>query len=123
MPEPYILTSIPKIERSYLAQFRFGILPLHIETGRYIGRPIHERICIVCGPDANEVEDEIHFLLKCSKYNDLRQCLFIKAYNKNNDFNTFTDDEKLIFLLNNAYIYTARYIYNAFQRRKSIIYN
>ena len=49
---------------------------------------IHERICIVCGPDANEVEDELHFLLKCSKYNDLRQCLFIKAYNKNNDFNT-----------------------------------
>ena len=33
--EPYVLSNIPKYKRSLFAQFRSGILPLHIETGRY----------------------------------------------------------------------------------------
>ena len=32
--EPYIACNLPRYQRSLLAQLRFGILPLRIETGR-----------------------------------------------------------------------------------------
>ena len=32
--EPYIASNLPQYQRSLLAQLRFGILPLSIETGR-----------------------------------------------------------------------------------------
>ena len=31
--------------RSRMAQFRLGILPLHIETGRYDNKPVFDRKC------------------------------------------------------------------------------
>jgi hypothetical protein len=39
---------------------------LQIELGRYQGIPRHQRLCQQCS--SGEVEDEIHFLFKCSKY-------------------------------------------------------
>ena len=33
--ESYVAYHVPKNYRSILAQLRMGILPLHIETGRY----------------------------------------------------------------------------------------
>jgi hypothetical protein len=41
----YLLSSLTKIERSHLAQFRCGILPLKIETGRYVGLNVNKRFC------------------------------------------------------------------------------
>ena len=35
--ENYLSMNIPKSQRSLLAQFRCGILPVRIETGRYRG--------------------------------------------------------------------------------------
>ena len=66
--EKYVLTGMSRRERSLLAQFRFGILPLEIEVGRYRNKPVAERKCPFCA----EVEDEIHFLFKCEKYNEFR---------------------------------------------------
>ena len=37
--EKYVLMNLNRRERSILAQFRIGILPLRVETGRYIGKP------------------------------------------------------------------------------------
>ena len=34
-PEPYVTAHLSRAERSFMAQFRIGILPLHVETGRY----------------------------------------------------------------------------------------
>lgn len=56
----YLLASLTKAERSHLAQFRCGILPIKIETGRYVGLNVNERLCNFC-PD-NVVEDETYFL-------------------------------------------------------------
>ena len=50
---------------------RFGILPLNIETGRFRNQPIEQRICNLC--ELNEIEDELHFLFKCTLYNDCRK--------------------------------------------------
>ena len=50
--------------------YTYGILPLEIETGRYLGIKQDERLCKMC--DLGEVEDEIHFLVGCSLYNKER---------------------------------------------------
>ena len=49
-----------------------------IETGRYCNPivPRESRLCTFCS--ANETEDEIHFLFKCSGYDDPRQMFFKK---------------------------------------------
>ena len=72
--ESYVAYHVPKNYRLILAQLRMGILPLHIETGRYknvfdretgIYRKmnVNERTCNVCKLDI--VEDEKHFLFNC----------------------------------------------------------
>ncbi len=45
--------------RLLLAQFRLGILPLHIETGRFRNNQPEERICPIYN---TSVEDEYHFV-------------------------------------------------------------
>ena len=59
---------MPKQLRSILAQFRCGILPLKIETGRYHGEPVEEGICNFCCK--NSVQNKIPFLLHCPLYNE-----------------------------------------------------
>ena len=51
---------------------------LYIETGRYYNplMPRERPLCKFCS--ANETEDELHFLLKCNFYNDIRQLFFKK---------------------------------------------
>lgn len=60
-------TSITCIkERDLCAQIRCGILPQHIETGRYGGAVEDERICEYF--EVNEAENYIYFILYCSLY-------------------------------------------------------
>ena len=58
--EDYVKYHMHKRHRSLFAQFRVGILPLYIETGRYDNTPLATRICKLCDSDA--LEDEFHFL-------------------------------------------------------------
>ncbi len=58
--EDYVKLCIPRKERSMLAQIRFGILPLHIETGRFRGTALEERTCQIC--NSQSIEDEFHFI-------------------------------------------------------------
>ena len=68
-----------ELHRRLLTKFRLGVCPLRIETGRYEirnkvkGVPVSERVCPVCNVG---VEDEIHFLLVCPRYNQLRVGMF-----------------------------------------------
>ena len=48
---------------------RTGHHPLEIESGRYIKTPREQRLCKLCMLD---VEDEYHFVLKCDRYNGIR---------------------------------------------------
>ncbi len=59
--------------RKPFAILRCGTAPLPIETGRF-EQPMfeaHERYCQVC--NAENVEDEKHFLLLCPAFTDERQ--------------------------------------------------
>ncbi len=58
--EPYALSFMNRKHRSYLAQYRYRILPLTIETGRWGNIPLEYRICKMC--DSLVVEDEYHFI-------------------------------------------------------------
>ncbi len=57
--EKYVKKCLPRKQRSLLAQIRFGILPLHIEMGRFRSLNLKERTCKIC--NSQEIEDE--FLL------------------------------------------------------------
>ena len=57
-------------DRSAMAQFRFGILPLNTETRRFWNQPVENRLRTIC--EFHVIEDECHLLCKCSLYNDLR---------------------------------------------------
>ena len=71
--ESYLTSTIPYQHRKYLAMFRSGCLPLEVELGRRDGTPLDKRFCKMCFQ--NVVEDEIHILLKCPLYDDVRSNL------------------------------------------------
>ena len=59
--------------RRLLARIRSGTNMLRIETGRYNNTPLERRFCYMCGIG---VEDELHFLVRCVAYEDIRkECL------------------------------------------------
>ena len=104
-----------------LAKIRCGVLPLHIETGRYLGTPEEERICFHC---ANTVESEEHFLISCDLYVDLRIELFANACDINPNFNQLSDCDKMCFLLSNEQICikTAKILRLMFEKRRHNLY-
>lgn len=68
-PDYFTKINLTRMERSLLSQFRLGILPIEIETGRYRQKPVDERKCPFCKV---MVEDELHFLFDCPCYDDIR---------------------------------------------------
>ncbi len=76
-----------------LSQLRYGVLPLRIETGRFVNEPRENRICTLC--DLNRVEDTIHFMFECPKYVDHRKQLCTRAMLVIPSWENITDTEKL----------------------------
>ena len=109
--ENYIAFNLSRQERSYSAQFRCGILPLRVETGRFKNEPLSERKC-------TSVEEEFHFILHCPKYNIERQNL-LEVYLSN-----LVGDNvaKLNALMQQAVRPLAKYIHKAFQKRREALY-
>ena len=118
--ENYVSLNLTKHERSTIAQLRCGILPLRIETGRYINEPVHDRLCLQC--DLREIESETHFLLYCTKYNELRQECFGNVLTDINFANASTS-EKLNSLLNVYIRKTAKFLVKAMIIRRSNLYS
>ena len=105
-PEEYLYFNITKYQRSLFSQFRCGILPLEIEVGRYRDVPLENRLCQVCRTEV--IEDEIHFLCQCNKYNNIRRNL----YQQNADpyFHDKGDLEKFVLLMSNLQKSVIRFI-------------
>ena len=72
--ERYVKLNLTSGERSMIAQIRMGILPIRVETGRYTNMKMNDRLCQIC--NTANVEDEIHFIMDCSLYDDLRHEIF-----------------------------------------------
>ena len=77
--------------------FRGDSLPLIVEMGHYTKPkvPLNDRKCIYCFNEC--VEDEMHFLIKCDFYSDLRYYLFQKARSLDESFMDMNDEDKFIF--------------------------
>ncbi len=73
-PENYVKVVTNSQHRAALSQFRCGVLPLKVETERFQDIPVEYRLRIMC--EENVIKTESHFLLYCSKYNQLRYHLF-----------------------------------------------
>jgi hypothetical protein len=83
-----------------------SVTSLEIEKGRYNKTPCEERLCKNCGV----IEDEAHFILKCKVNQNLRESLFNNIELDNEIFLNFSDEQKLVYLLNPASIQHVRVI-------------
>ena len=131
--EPYVLYHGPKWTRSICAQFRMGILPLHMETGRYktvtdqeTGRirsmKVGERVCLIC--KSNIVEDEKHFVFHCPMYITERNKFYDSCSRGNNNFIILNDDHKLKYIMKyELWKVTTNYIISIWEERKSLEYS
>ena len=116
--EHYVKLNLSKKERSCLAQLRCGILPLRLETGRYCSEKREERLCVFC--NSQTLEDEVHFVLDCSLYDDIRNKYLADVSVLENFTNNY---EKLCSLMRNYPRKLAKYIVEAYQKRRRMIHN
>ena len=117
--EKYITQNLSLSLRSSIAQLRFGVLPLHVETGRFSTKSRDQRVCKICHSD--DVEDELHFLFFCEKYQDLRHIMYQKITKQYADFESKGELEKLQILVD-CPIILGNYIQKAFSQRQQLLY-
>ncbi len=95
--------NLTRTTRSFIAQFKIGILPLHIETGRFIGTKPEDRICFIC---KMELETEIHFMFNCPLYMHLRNRWLQRVMSLYPTFSTFLIEQKLQLVLSDRRLIT-----------------
>ena len=119
--EIYLKSIHNRQQRSILAQFRCGILPLALETGRFTNTVEQERLCLLC--NRNEIESEMHFLLECPKYETLREEYVRIVSEEFINFRLLSIEEKLTVLMSDKLIKTtAKYIFDCFDLRRHSLY-
>ena len=73
----YLSRPVNYMFKPLISRYRLHAHSLNIETGRYYNIDRHARICNMC--NNNDIEDEYHFILECSKYVEIRR-KYIKPY-------------------------------------------
>lgn len=97
--EEYLKKCLSRNQRSALSRMRCGTFPLELEKGRIRNIPVEQRICKMC--DSGEVEDELHFMINCKLYSDIRNELLQELQTlHHNDFPDLSSIDKLKELLN-----------------------
>ena len=114
--EKYLNVLLIKKFRNAYVRFRTSSHQLIIEHGRYINIERNERLCHLC---KTSIEDEYHFLLVCSCYEDLRETYIPSRFYNQPTINKFHNamasrDDNIIRNI-------AMYIYHAFERRKMML--
>ena len=107
---------------------RLGCLSLRIETDRYTRPIVHrdQRYCLQpkcdnivssLSDDMKHVENEYHFVMKCSQYDQLRSEMFARIQVA--DFRHMSDQEKFVFLLTTQSVakLVAQFVVDAFDER------
>ena len=82
-----------------LARFRLSSHNLRIETGRHLRPkvPAEKRLCLYCC--LNEVENEVHFLLRCPSYVCQRNKLFVVCNAVIPNFSELEENDKFVELM------------------------
>ena len=119
--DPYVFRVSNRAHRSIMAQLRSGVLPLKVETGRFTQIPLEFRLCIFC--NSNDIEDETHFIFKCSLYNDIRRRFFDKLEQFHPSWTDLNLDQKLLLLMSKEFVKdTAEFVYQCFMTRRKHLY-
>ena len=113
--EDYVRSNISRSQRSYLAQIRMGILPLNVETGRYLRKPLNERLCLLC--TEREIEDEYNFLCSCPSYKTERD----KICNYIPNFKNLSPDDQFVLLMRFDSKLLAKYVESIWNKRKLLL--
>ena len=92
--ENYCKTILPVRHRAAFSKFRCGVAPIRIETGRYEGLTEDLRLCPFC----NVLENEMHVILSCQVYDDLREPLLTKALNCEPNFYSLSEENQFVLL-------------------------
>ena len=102
--------------RSELTKLRLSNHKLMIEVGRHQKIPLENRFCPFC---SESVEDEIHFLVTCGAYKDLRKPLLEKCINLKTTFPYYTDQQKFISIMTTPTLTfdLTRFVSNAIKKR------
>lgn len=97
--EDFLKLDIDRADISNFVRIRISNSILMIEKGRHRKIDLENRICPLC---KFEVEDELHFTIKCTKLNELRIKFFQNISDILPSFNNLSDIEKfhLIFRSN-----------------------
>ncbi len=119
--EPYVESFMSRRQRSLVSQLRSGILPLAIETGRWRGQKLEERVCQIC--NSSTVEDEIHFVFLCNVYDLERQNFFSNIKDAPVNWQNFTYNEKLKLFMNAVNVVNfSKYLSSIYEKRRSILF-
>ena len=95
--ENYLSMMKSRDSRSAFTRLRISAHNLAIETGRHTKPKVklEDRLCTSC----NELEDEFHFVMTCTRYADHREMLFQQVQTVCPTFDTLTDHDKFNFLM------------------------
>ena len=119
--EDYLIKCTNVSHRRSFAKFRLSAHRLNIEVLRYVTPriPPENRLCNNC--DSHECENEIHFLLSCQKYEDLRESFFRAVSSNYSHFTNLSIVKQFVWLCSykdtNIIRMLAKYIYDCFERR------
>jgi hypothetical protein len=75
---------------------RRSFTKLCTSSHRYQGVPRHNRVCTKCS--SNVIEDELHFLFECSKYDEDRESMLFEITTVCSNFRNLNSQNKLIWL-------------------------
>ena len=118
--EKYLINIKNTSIRKQICKFRLSNHALRIETGRYDHTPSELRLCPFCKP---LVENETHFLFDCSTYNTLRNTFISKIVEKNPDFMSMDNHDKLAYIMTNIDIDITKYISKCLELRSFLVKN
>ena len=108
--------------RSAFSKFKCGVAPIRIETGRYEQLPEGERLCQCC--DEAVIESEMHVIMSCPFYSDIRQVLLSHASNVDDSFIQYDKERKFItlFTCKDMIFNTAKACYDILHKRRCFLY-
>ena len=66
----------------------------------------------------NVVENEFHFIMQCSVYDNFRSVLYDNAQRETDNFNSHNENERFLIILQNFHKYLSYDISEAYKKRQ-----
>ena len=115
---PHVYKPLSFLQRKTISKIRLGILPIRLETARYL-RPILPEAQRLCYCQNGDPESECHVLFICEKYSNLRQ-VWMNNLLKPENFDAMSNPDKLKITLNEPcnVKYTAQFLIDILDLRR-----